>query len=498
MKNFKNIILTFLLVVTGTISCRKLDEQVFSSVAINNFYKSAQDAEAAITAAYGPIADMNAQSCVTLASDFSNDQTWPKPVVGRNVYAIFTYDVDYSAQKSFGRVLEGPQGIWQHCYKGIENANWVIAKVPAIIMDQTRKNSIIGEALFLRAYYHFTLAKNFKDVIIRTTPSYEEADVYVAKSPMSDVYKQVMKDLDASILLLTSYASNTIRGRATKEVAIGQYAKTALYAEDWANARDKALQVINSGKYSLMTNVLDVYDVEKENAARSENMFAFEGDNNNPGNTSIMMGLCGPPNSAGRDYGNSTFGSIFGYMSFYNSFNPIDKRRLLMDTFYINVAGNRVKQSNIVPNSPNAVLIKKYMDKNSIGGRNRMNTPILRLPDMYLIVAEAEARLNGATSLAYQYINTIRTRAGIPDLTAGLSKDDFIKAVLQERSWEFFAEGDRWYDLTRTNTFLDVIPKAVDAVVFPVRTPLAKHRYFPIPQDEILANPKLVQNPAWN
>jgi hypothetical protein len=115
---------------------------------------------------------------------------------------------------------------------------------------------------------------------------------------------------------------------------------------------------------------------------------------------------------------------------------------------------------------------------------------------MYLIAAEAEARLNGATAAAYGFVNPIRKRAGLDDLTPGLSKEAFIEAVLQERSWEFFAEGDRWYDLTRTNTFLTAVPKAVNNV-YPERKPLAKHRYFPIPLDELLANPKIEQNPDW-
>jgi len=84
----------------------------------------------------------------------------------------------------------------------------------------------------------------------------------------------------------------------------------------------------------------------------------------------------------------------------------------------------------------------------------------------------------------------------LPDLATGLSKDAFIDAVIQERAWEFFAEGDRWYDLTRTGKYLTVIPKAVNAV-YPTRPILAKHKYFPIPQDEINANPKIEQNPDW-
>jgi len=141
-------------------------------------------------------------------------------------------------------------------------------------------------------------------------------------------------------------------------------------------------------------------------------------------------------------------------------------------------------------------LVKKYTDPNSIGGSGAINVQIFRLADVYLIAAEAEARANGATATAYGYIKAVRDRAGLPDLTAGLSASDFVDSVIRERSWELFAEGDRWYDLTRTDKFLTVIPAAVNDV-YPVRTPLAKHKFFPIPQDEINANPSLEQNPDW-
>jgi hypothetical protein len=84
----------------------------------------------------------------------------------------------------------------------------------------------------------------------------------------------------------------------------------------------------------------------------------------------------------------------------------------------------------------------------------------------------------------------------LPDLAPGLSQEAFVNAVLQERAWELFSEGDRWYDLTRTNTFMQVIPPAVNDV-FPRRSPQPKHRYFPIPADEVAANPQVSQVPGW-
>lgn len=477
-------------------ACSKLEEDVYSSVFTSNFYRSAQDAEAALTATYGPLSDLFIGPAALLSSDLSADQTYPRAVVGRNTLTLFSYDQEYSTQKSFGRAYEGPYQFWPACYKGIENANWAIEKVPAISMDENRKTAILGEALFLRALYHFWLTRNFRDVIIRTTPSKQESDAVLGKSPAAEVYKQIFKDLDDAIAKLPSYAPTVAKGRASKEVAIALYAKAALYAENWQVAKEKALQVINSGKYSLLSNVLDLYNVDKEDFARAEILFAFEGEPGANQDYSFAMGLHGPRNSQGRDYANASFGSVFAYPKFFNSFDPQDKRRQLLDTFYFDRNNNIVRQKDITPITPQGVLVKKYMDKNSNGDRNRCNVPIFRLADMYLIVAEAEARLNGATSTAYQYINAIRARAGLADLTPGLSREAFVSAVLQERSWEFFSEGDRWYDLTRTNTFMQVIPTAVNDV-YPVRTPQPRNRYFPIPLDELRANPKLEQNPEW-
>jgi hypothetical protein len=409
---------------------------------------------------------------------------------------LFNYDANYTTQKSFSRLFEAPQQIWTSAYAGIEKANWVIEKVPSTNMDTARRAVIIGEAYYLRAFYHWMLTKNFGDVVVKTTASSDLAKAIAGKSPRADVYKQIFADLDLAVAALPSYSTGIQKGRPSKEVALALYAKAALYAENWPLALDKASQVLGSGKYSLMTDVRDVYNVSKEDLARQENMWAYECESATPGQSSQLMSLYGPKNSDGPAYGNSSFGSIFAYQAFFNSFNPIDKRRLLLDTNYINKSGQTVAQKDITPITPKGVLVKKYQDPNSIGGAGAINIQIFRLADIYLVAAEAEARVNGASATAYGYIKPVRVRAGLPDLTPGLSADQFVDSVLQERSWELFGEGDRWYDLTRTNKFLTVIPAAVNDV-YPVRTPLAKHRYFPIPQDEINANPSLEQNPDW-
>jgi len=485
--------LAILLTLAG---CSKLEETPYSSIFTDNYYKTGGDAEGAIAAAYGAVATMYSGPGPLMFGDFSADQVYPRPVVARDVFALFTYDAAYSAIVSFNRANESPIAVWNTGYDGIVKANWVLDKVPQTPMDTKRRDEILGEAYFLRAYFHWMLTKNFRDVVIKinTSKSLDEANQGI--SPRAEVYKQILSDLDEAVKRLPSYSANLVKGRASKEAALGLYAKAALYNENWSLALQKAQEVVASGKYSLMPDVRDVFTAPKEDAARVETMFAFEAEAAAPGRTSQIMGLYGPPGSNGVEYGPTTFGSIFAYPAFFASFDPTDKRRALLDTSYLTRTNTRVPQRSITPITTRGVLVKKYQDPTGIGSSHNINIPLLRYADVLLIAAEAEARQNGPTPVAYGYINQVRTRAGLPNLKSGLSKDDFIAAVLQERSWELFSEGDRWYDLTRTNTFLQVIPKATNDV-FPTRAPQAKHRYFPIPQDEINANPLVKQSPEW-
>lgn len=500
MKNYKRCILKYslgCLLVMSYFSCR-LDETVYSSIYTENFYGTAEDAEAALAAVYSELADLYSGPSGLLVPDLSADQVYPRPVVGRDVYTLFSYDPAYSVIVSYSRSFESPIDIWNNCYAGIENANWILLKVPATKMSNVkRKNEIIGEAFFLRAYFHWFLTKNFGDIVIRTKASQVLEDAYVGKSSREEIYQQIYKDLDSAVAWLPDYTAALVKGRPCKQAAQALYAKAALYGENWALALSQAKAVLNSGTaIGLMDNVLDVYDPAKEDLARKENLWALEAESMINGRSSQITSLYGPRNSNGPAYATTSYGSMFAYQSFFDSFDPDDKRRQLLDTTYIDRQGKVVRQADITPITRHGVLVKKYMDPNSIGGRHATNIPLLRLADVYLIAAEAAARISGATGDAYMYVNTVRRRAGLDDLQPGLSQDQFIAAILQERSWELFAEGDRWYDLTRTNTFLTAIPMAVNDV-FTKRSPQPRNRYFPIPQDEINANDKLEQNPDW-
>jgi len=498
MKNIFQYSIIVLLALSSS-SCSKLEETPYSSIYTEKFYETAEDAEAALAAVYSELADMyGGGPCALIVPDFSADQVYPRPVVGRDTYTLFSFDPEYSAAVSFNRTMESPVDIWANAYAGIENANWILLKIPNTKMtNEKRKQEILAEAYFMRAFFHWSLSKTFGDVVIRTKPSLSIEDAFEPRSTKAEVYKQIYSDLEAAIGGLPDYSASLVKGRPCKQAAQALYAKAALYGENWSLALEEAQQVINSTTgIGLMDDVTDVFNVAKEDAARKENLWAFEAESMINGRSSQIMSLYGPPNSAAPAYGNSSFGSAFAYQSFFDSFDPKDKRRQLLDTSYVNKQGVVVHQAAISPITKQAVLVKKYADPNSIGGAHATNIQILRMADVYLIAAEAEARLRGTTVAAYTYINKVRHRAGLDNLPEALGKDAFIAAVLQERSWELFAEGDRWYDLSRTDTYRQVIPRAVSDV-YPVRSPQARNRYFPIPQTEVNANDKLEQTPGW-
>jgi hypothetical protein len=496
MKRLLYISLSLIVVLSG---CKKmLEETAYSGIYTKDFYSTASEAEAALTATYGTLYVMYSSGSPLFVGEWSADQMFPRNVVGRNTLTVFSYDPLYSVQTSNGRSNESPVEIWKTAYKGIEAANWVIEKVPGTKMDTVRRNAIIGEALFLRAFFHWSLAKNFGSIVVKTTATTSVDGAFTGRSPIEKVYDQIIADLVKAETLLPDYVSTTtVKGRATKQAAQLLHAKAALYAERYPEALASAQSVILSNKYSLI-NFTDLFTAAKKDAARAEVLFAVELSNTtNPIRQSQIHYFCAPiPPS---DYSKGGAGGMYCYSAFMNSFATADKRRDLLATSYVQTAGSvLVPQAGIDTRlaTKDLVLMGKYKDPNAVGAYGGNNIYLLRFADAYLIAAEAEAKTNGATLTAYTYINAVRSRANIGGLVTGLSPTAFADSVLRERSWEFYGEGDRWYDLTRTNKFLTVIPTAVNAD-YPVRAPLAKHKYFPIPQLEINANPFLTQNDAW-
>lgn len=487
-----------ILIVSVFAGCKKsLEETPYSNLYTQNFYSNAAEAEAAISAVYGNLYGMYNSGAPLFAAEWSADQMFPRNVVGRNTLTSFLYEPSYSAQNGFGRSNESPQEIWKRSYITIESANWVIEKVPATPMESVRRDNIVGEAYFLRAFCHWILAKNFGSIVVKTTATHSIDAAIVGREPIDKVYEQIFADCVKAEQLLPDYTPSMVKGRASKQAAYLLHAKAALYNEKWDVAVASAKSVINSNRYSLVPSVTDLFTAAKKDLARQEVLFAVELNNTTNPIRQSQIHFFAAPNGV-SNYNKGGAGAMYVYSAFYNSMPTADKRKALMDTNYINGSNVTVSRINIDPRlaTKDLVLMGKYKDPNSVGAYGSNNIYLLRLADAFLIAAEAQARLASPATESYSYVDSVRLRAGLPILTRGLSQTAFVDSVLQERAWEFVGEGDRWYDLTRTNKFLTVIPTAVNAD-YPTRTPAQKHKYFPIPQVEINANPKLTQNDAW-
>ena len=472
-------------------SCSKLDEKPYSFFTPAQFFNTATDAEAALTAVYGPLGGSGGLYGREgwQVPDYSADQMCPRAVVGRDALTTFNYD----ATLSFLLVY------WRNCYSGINNANVLLANIGKVSMDATRKKQIIAEAKFMRAVYYFHLVKNWGDVPLRKDPITEVNQTDIVKSPRKDVYTFIIEDLKAAELDLP--ASTNVKGRTRSMAATAMLSKVYLYNEDYTNAATAAKKVIDSNVFGLMPDVIGLWNPNNEDANRKEMIFAVENtrvQNTSPGTDIAAFNA---PAGSGTKYANTVFGSQFAFVNFYKSFDDNDKRKKLMDTTFVNTLGVTVNQSNPTGAIYDRAFIRKYEDPQATGANQAENNyPILRYADVLLIYAEALARTTGVTTPALDAVNQVRRRAfnvttSTYDLSPALTTSQFIDAILQERSFELCFEADRWYDLTRTGKYLQVATALNSYYVS--RAVQTKHRWFPIPSQEVQSNSLMVQTTGW-
>jgi hypothetical protein len=132
----------------------------------------------------------------------------------------------------------------------------------------------------------------------------------------------------------------------------------------------------------------------------------------------------------------------------------------------------------------------KYKQRSTNNGNNAEYSVVLRCAEVYLVRAEALAQQNKITG-AVNDPNVIRQRSGLPELPETLSKEDCIEAVAKERKAELaFEWGHRWFDLKRTGKATEVL-----GTLKPGFT--STDLLFPIPQQELNRNPRLLQNDGY-
>ncbi|GAB4021513.1 RagB/SusD family nutrient uptake outer membrane protein [Spirosoma koreense] len=463
-------------------ACEKqLDVSPVTNLTNATFYKTADDAKAALGACYAAISGTDPFLDLATSDDAIPFLTGSadRPLLWRyNITPTNTFIQNYGS-----------------AYSGINRANTVIARLPGISMDESLKARYVAEAKFLRALHYFNLVRLYGDVPVVTTETTSLEGLAVQRDPVDKVYAQIETDLkEAENGLPKTYAASE-SGRATQGAAKGILAKvyltragTTAGSPYWAQAAAKAKEVMDLGVYDLYANFADAFALSarggKENIVEVQNLTDVKGHTLDFG-----YGTRSAPIFPGTGSGIARPSP-----SLFNAYTSADKRKPVMFLTSYVYNGVTYNLSATDPDPTKAVAFQKFIDKTakSLEGTS---IPILRYADILLIFAEASNEAgNGPTDAAYAALNKVHTRAGLATLS-GLTYQQFKEAVWLERRLELAFENNRRNDLVRTGRLLDAV-KAENsfdrnATIQPF------HVLMPIPQTDLDANPNLKQNPGY-
>ncbi len=417
---------------------------------------------------------------------------------------------------------------WKDSYRLLNRCNIVIDGVKtaaaAKVITDAQAAIYAGEAKLLRAMtYHELLihfARPYKDTPAAShlgvpyfdlpfTTAAAIADGFATgRSTVAEVYTKILADLDyaeANLPLKAALTGNAKLCRATKGAAVAE--KTRIYLHMWN--MDK---VIEEGTKFITGSLAGTYSLTADPSGPFTNPY---------GNTESIFGM---ENSANQNPStNAALGYMYGAASIGGralvAISPIvwrlpnwladDKRRT--DGLMVTKA----------PTGTTGIYTFKYKDI-----VNKTDpSPMIRYAEVLLNMAEAYARKGDVTN-GLNYLNMIRNRALATPATQAYTAASFannvalLGAILDERRIEFVSEGRRWPDITRlqqcpyfpVNGIPAKLANAVPAyalytlgTAYPgpfgtAAVPYSDYRFvWPIPQDEINANPTLAkqQNPGW-
>lgn len=466
--------IVYTLILTVAFGCSDfIEENPGNFIAPSNFYKSDTDVEAALIGVYDMLGTdfMYGHQGVWVIGDVTTDVATASPQASFFAFGFSNFTFD-----SANPVLDG---LYQDSYVLINRANAVIENTENTGIEQGVKDAVIGQAKFLRALTYFNLVRIFGDVPLKVKETSSLDNLRVGRDPVNVIYEQILADLLDSSAKLPEIPVDG--GKATGFAAKSLLGKVYLTLGQNEEAKNLLAQVI--GQFSLYENYSDVFDIDKKYTG-TESIFEVQ--------YSAPQELNSFPNfMSTRDlspvslFGGEAFGVFAAREELVDSFTEMDLRRAV--TIWEN--GALVGAEEIIFQEPGIIkyLNATIADGVPINQAGYNNFPVLRYSDVLLMFAEAEIKLNGATAIAFDAINQVRARAGLPSLS-GLSSDDLLEALLEERKLELAGEGHRWFDLKRNNKLSEELSEFGYG---------PNNIIFPIPQSVIDANDQITQNEGY-
>jgi len=451
-----------LLVLMLASSCKKsfLDKQPYGGLPTSEAITNAADMETALNGVYAGLRSPNLYGrFIPLFGDLFADNVYISTTNSNRYLAFFQVNMTVNNSDA--------EGLWQHAYSVILDANNVInSKLSGSAdVDEYR-----GEALALRALMYFELVKFFAKPYT-VDPNGLGVPIVLSYDPFAkpkrnttaEVYTQIETDLKAAIPLLTMERSSGYFSSAAAEALL---ARMYQFKGQWANALTTAEDVINNSGYSLLT-LNQVQSYWASNTARTDRVETlFEVVNDLVGN-------------AGNDalayfYDQVGYGDALASEDLYETYSGSDVRRDLILTSSP-IRGD-VKVVNKYPNS-------RQPDKDEV--------KVIRMSEVYLIAAEAAYQTNNET-LAKQYLNAVATERDPAFAGYTSTGDALLEDILLERRKELAFEGHRYWDLARYNRDVVRVDIADNYTGVPLSIEAGNfRRILPIPQSELDANPNI-------
>ncbi len=494
--SLKNYILLVFLGAITLVSCTdELEVEPYDGLTFDQTTKTPEGLKVATIGNYTYLKDSYYTRNYHILTEYPSDNV---ALSGTTTDPLF-YAYNYQHLKSMGVT----NNFFRKAYQAIYGTNVVIENLKEGQSDDL--DQILGENYFLRAMVHFDLVNLFgrpyaqdggasPGIMIRNNTNINDLP---ARSTVKETYEFVIKDLEKAAALMGSSKNSSF---ASKEVAYALLSRVHLYMEQNEKAIEYANLVINSGRYSLLsTSELPNY-FRFANETNKETIFAIRHtlkDDREWGAIGSMY------LSDGKGWG-----EMYASESYRNLINknPEDKRKEFIVPVYEKNADGTIK----VGADGKPVLAKRngypkyYITKYSYQeGVVTLSSPVyLRLAEMYLTRAEANAKL-GNEQAALDDVNLIRARAGLSgDALFSLSNmvgySSVLDVVLDERRLEFAWESLRKFDVFRNKRTLvrnypgTHIPSGATTQEIAYTDP--RVIYF-IPEQEIILNPKLEQNP---
>ncbi|WP_217607167.1 RagB/SusD family nutrient uptake outer membrane protein [Chitinophaga sp. GbtcB8] len=498
-------------------SCGKDFLNVYPETSLSSagFYQTQAQLEQALVAAYAPL----------------------RSIVNTGVYmdemrSDNTFFTRYSANRGFepsreslpeilddansSAVVNSPGNRYGDDYSGIAMINIILSRLEKIALPAGAKDSIAGEALFLRAFYYFDLVQHYGGVPLHLEEITAPDQSFKPRNTVNEVYAQIISDLGEAIPKLQAAASFPQSGRATKGAAKMLLAYVYMSAPDknYAAAETELLDITHMN-YTLLPGYAAVFDPANKN--NSESIFEVQYLSDLVSGQQSGFAWAFAPKTTNPDFLMGYKGSSMNIFSGWNvptqeMVSSYEAGDLRLDASVAVVEGTisgvedftatAVKSAAGYTPQPGKsffYMIKKYYHPPYIAEFNTPeNWPVYRYSGALLLLAECLVRENKAQE-ALPYLNRVRTRAGLPALATAT-----LDNIADEMRHELAFENHRWTDLIRLGKAIPVIKAKGDRLktIYPWLLPnsfnITENRLiYPIPFREIQINPQLTQNPGY-